>query len=838
MSLASIPRLAEIPVDQLLRNIRLRGTSEPASARLAADLAIRDRSVATLHVLAAAALPGGTWSEVQQLAQASPQDLSKVTSESAHWWAALGRVSAALATSPADLELAGAFFDVARAADPELRFNRADTLACANVYEETGRADQVRSIPIAKGVLEAGERELFDLNALADKYGSASAQWLSRANQLATEPFGLAPIFIADGDEAPFDRVRAAASPGSDEGPLISIIMTTFQRGETLLTAVRSVLAQTWRNWELLLIDDCSGEEHHVLLDKVEGLDERIRVIRREVNEGTYAARNLGIGQAKGDYVTFQDDDDWSHPERLERQVRAIIDDPAVRVVMSYALHFTDSLHVRFGGRRTRVLGSSTLMTRTADLRKVGGFDRVRKSGDTELIRRLDTIAPEGRVTLPEPLAFMRLTEGSLSRSDFGPGWVHPARSEYAEASMAWHEQITPGDYESARVTNTRPFPAPDAMLAPAMRKPRDFDVIIAGDFSEQFFHGSATALFLDAAVAAKSTVGFVHLDTPNRTQPSRRSFIAKDVRRLIDGETVRRILPNDVATAPIVVFPAPETLQFLDRSPWEVTVEQVLLVCDTGPAEVSDAALWSLRDCQDAIATVLGGTKVRLAAGELALAKQLTELTDGASPDVLPLTAHVFTPSIAPVPRGQVPVIGRVGSHDPAHWPGTRQELEAAYPSERAVDVRFLGETGPAKSLFSGSAPGWMTFASHELPVALFIQQLDVYVAASSSTLTPAENRIIHAALASGRSAVITSGTSHPFADAVVTCDVQEVASVVHKLVTDAGYAAEQRDRTQKWLARQQAPGPALQGAMGIQATQRRGSPASSEVQGECGAV
>lgn len=819
MLLESIPPLSKVSVDHLLKNIRLRGGSERNSARLAADLAIRDRSVAMLHVLATAAMPAEGWSGTVRVSRTRPLQLPEVQQESAPWWAALGRVCAALATTPADLELAGQFFDAAFVVDSRLRLNRADALACAQVYEETGRADQVRKIPVAPNALERGEHELFEFNTTLDAHGPLSGPWLALVNSLATKPYGLAPITVVEGAESAFDRVRADVQEGSQEGPLISIIMTTFQRGETLLTAVRSVREQTWRNWELLLIDDCSGTEHHALLDKVEALDTRIRVIRREVNEGTYAARNVGISHARGSYVTFQDDDDWSHPERLARQVKPLMDDPAVRVTMSYALHFTDSLHVRFGGRRTRVLGSSTLMTRTEDLRQIGGFDLVRKSGDTELIRRLDALAPQGRLVLPEPLALMRLTDGSLSRSDFGPGWVHPARSEYAEASMAWHRQITPGNYVSAKVTSTRSFPAPDAMLAPSERKPRTFDVVLVGDFSEQFFHGSAAALFLRAAVESGRTVGIVHLDSPDRSRPSRRSFIANDVRRLMDGVTIRRILPKDVAIAPVAVFASPEVMQFVERTSWDITVDEVLLACDSAPAETSEDASWGLVDCRDAIHALIGLRPTRICAHDHKLLAQLRGLEKEAQLEVLPLMGHVFVPPIAAAPQGPVAVIGRVGSHHPKDWPSAPNDLLAAYPQDGSFDVRFLGEVGPTQRLLGGVTATWLVFEGHELAVPLFIQQLDVYVIAKDrgSVLTLNECRIVYATLASGRPVVVSRGVTHPFGAAVMTCEVEQIPQVVQRLSTEPRYFSQQQQQAREWLSANGIPTSQLQRAMGL---------------------
>src|SRR5690606_6786226 len=116
-----------------------------------------------------------------------------------------------------------------------------------------------------------------------------------------------------------------------EDGPLVSVIMTTFRSDRIpLLTSVRSILEQSWRNLELIVVDDCSPPEYADVLAEIEKLDPRISVHRLPKNRGTYAARNVGIALAKGAYITGQDSDDWSHPERIARQVAPLEADPSL----------------------------------------------------------------------------------------------------------------------------------------------------------------------------------------------------------------------------------------------------------------------------------------------------------------------------------------------------------------------------------------------------------------------------------------------------------------------------------------------------------------------------
>jgi hypothetical protein len=88
--------------------------------------------------------------------------------------------------------------------------------------------------------------------------------------------------------------------------PEVSIILPTYNRADVIRRAVNSILAQTHDDWELLLVDDGSTDGTS---DIIGGLDPRIRILRQE-NAGTYVARNTGLSQARGRFITFMDSDD------------------------------------------------------------------------------------------------------------------------------------------------------------------------------------------------------------------------------------------------------------------------------------------------------------------------------------------------------------------------------------------------------------------------------------------------------------------------------------------------------------------------------------------------
>ena len=114
--------------------------------------------------------------------------------------------------------------------------------------------------------------------------------------------------------------------------PYVSVILPTFNRAQTLLRAVGSVLNQTFEDFELIVIDDGSTDETPALIGSL--TDRRLIYIQRSSNSGVSAARNSAIRASRGRLIAFQDSDDEWEPQKLERQIeRMEACDPHLGVV-------------------------------------------------------------------------------------------------------------------------------------------------------------------------------------------------------------------------------------------------------------------------------------------------------------------------------------------------------------------------------------------------------------------------------------------------------------------------------------------------------------------------
>lgn len=111
----------------------------------------------------------------------------------------------------------------------------------------------------------------------------------------------------------------------------VSVIIPTYNRADCIEKSIRSVLEQTYRDFELIIVDDGSSDNTHDVVNSID--DERIRYVKMPENRGASAARNEGIRQAAYDYIAFQDSDDMWKPDKLEKQMRTLMDNPQAGMV-------------------------------------------------------------------------------------------------------------------------------------------------------------------------------------------------------------------------------------------------------------------------------------------------------------------------------------------------------------------------------------------------------------------------------------------------------------------------------------------------------------------------
>jgi len=310
---------------------------------------------------------------------------------------------------------------------------------------------------------------------------SPSARWLELLSK-RQRAHGIEPLDVSSArpDGLPWFDTLSCKVPERTGGELVSVIVPCFRPGDGLITALRSIVAQTWEDLEIIVVDDASGPQYEEWFARAKSLDPRIRVLSLDSNGGAYRARNAGIRAASGSIVTFQDDDDWSHPRRVEMQVARLNDSGALATRSAAVRARPDMTHQWFGQSPIR-LNVSSLMLRRDALERIGPFFEVRKGADSEYQDRI--VALGGAIeNVPAPLAVVRLRPGSLSRGDFTYRWATPDRIEFRGAYEAWHRTLRPGRVALSLDPVRPPFNIPTRFELDGAR--RCLDVVYAADYS------------------------------------------------------------------------------------------------------------------------------------------------------------------------------------------------------------------------------------------------------------------------------------------------------------------------------------------------------------------
>lgn len=607
-------------------------------------------------------------------------------------------------------------------------------------------------------------------------------------------------LTVHDDAELPaFDRLRADPVPAVDAAEKITVIVTAYRPDEGLITSVRSLITQSWQNLEILVVDDASPPQYDEVLRRCVDLDDRVKLITMDSNGGTYVARNAAFDVAAGDFVTFQDSDDWAHPLRVERQVRAMLQDPGLAAVVSDALGVDDQLVVTRPGRLLQLLCTPSLMfRRRAVLPRLGYMDSIRKAADTEFLRRIEADFGRGSVLRLRDGAYtlMRQSAGSLSRAEFRSGWRHPARHAYQSAYKPWHEAIAAGTaspYLDKRPT-ARPFAAP----ARYTDEPgRGYDVVFACDWRP--FGGPQKSMLEEIAALRDRGLrtAVMHLESYRHMTAAAKPLCAP-VQELINSGDVGQVLPDDAAEVSLLVTRYPPVLQYRVGERLGFTPEKAIVLANQAPCEQDGSdRRYVPSQCHHIAREFFGVEPTWVPQGPMvraALADELdaTVLSDVDVPGVVDVGDMLPRQGF----RSDVPVLGRHARDDWTKWPADRAALLRQFPSTSTVDVRIMGGAKSAEKLLgTATPPNWIVYQPGDLDVDNFLRQLDFYVYFPHPTMIEAFGRAVVEALAAGCVTILPQRFEETFEDAALYCLPEEVPWLVQDYYRrPAAYLAQSR--------------------------------------------
>lgn len=229
---------------------------------------------------------------------------------------------------------------------------------------------------------------------------------------------------------------------------LVSIIMPAYKAEKTISDSIESVLAQTYQNFELIVIDDCSPDNTRDIVNQFATSDNRVKLISKLNNEGVSAARNTGLDHAVGDYVAFLDSDDKWKEDKLGRQLDIFNKNMDIDVIYSSYYRFNNDGIINLV-KVPRELDKNSLLKGNCigNLTSIYNFKkypniRQKKIGHEDYLFWLEMFNSSKDVKgfgIEEPLAYYRVAEDGQSISGNklkAAGWTWKIYREYLQLNL------------------------------------------------------------------------------------------------------------------------------------------------------------------------------------------------------------------------------------------------------------------------------------------------------------------------------------------------------------------------------------------------------------------
>ncbi|MDW0359742.1 glycosyltransferase family A protein [Halomonas venusta] len=297
----------------------------------------------------------------------------------------------------------------------------------------------------AKGLDEAMQ-QLALVNLPLEQRLAPLNQWLAKRKLVPLLPLesksGLAQL-----------KTRRVRTKARRRLPLVSVVVPAYNTASTINVALKSLLAQSWPNLEIIVVDDASTDGTARRVEKRARLEPKLTLIRHEKNQGAYSARNTGVKAARGAFITVHDSDDWSHPQKIERQVLALMRRASAMATQSFWVRVDEQLqplgpwHLCADWLEPN---PASVMVRREVFDTLGLWDEVTVAADNEFVGRLQKhYGTEAllKVAADVPLAFSLVQATSLTqRKTTHVRSIHcGVRHLYHQAAAWWRErQVVP----------------------------------------------------------------------------------------------------------------------------------------------------------------------------------------------------------------------------------------------------------------------------------------------------------------------------------------------------------------------------------------------------------
>lgn len=610
--------------------------------------------------------------------------------------------------------------------------------------------------------------------------------------------FGLSPLKLIENSKGlMFGNIDYNSSSKEKlGGPKISILVPVYNAEMFIDVAIESLLNQTWKNIEIIAIDDCSSDGSFGKMQELAKRDGRLKIYKNEKNLGAYPTRNKAFNLATGAYITVHDSDDWSHPQMLEVQMDVMLQYPKVKITCSAMTRAYQNLKFILRPQRENLeyihRSYPSVLIKREDMLKLGEWDGVLANADDDLVQRARVLW--GRDSIVDvlsnvPLSYFLVHKNSLTQQEgtslntltFG------IRKEYARQAIYWRSSRTREDGMVVKRTSLKdPFPIPQGLAPKNWPKNTHYDLIFISDLSLLGGTRRCNEGYIAAASEMGWRVGLFHWPRYDLKSID----IAKEYLDLTYQDNVDILVPEDEVTAEVVIIHHPPILKYeIDAVP-KILCKKVGILVNQSPMQLwsQEPFYYHAKPVEALIQKLFGRKPTWIAISPRVI--QTLGRSGGVGGNLYsdiwypPYLGHLTddVPAL-PVAFGSSRKI-KLGRHSRDHWtkwPNNTDELKSAYcANSDKIEVYLLGGAQIPEKILGEMPKNWRVFKFDSVNVPEFIKDLDFFVHYTHPDYIEEFGRNIMEAMAAGKVVILPLDYKEVFGEAAVYASPEDVESVI----------------------------------------------------------
>lgn len=637
-------------------------------------------------------------------------------------------------------------------------------------------------------------------NLLAySNFQSVPEKSLQFINQVL-DTYGIEPIGLLSDETKPvYDRLICSQNLHKVKGgPKVTVLIAVYDSADMLTTALRSLQAQTWQNLEIIVIDDCSPTTETIsVANNFADRDPRIRVYELGVNGGAYVARNHGLKIATGDFVTLHDADDWSHPKKIETQVRFLMENDSVVGCTSEQVRADNNLKFTRLTQNINLImknTSSLMWRRLPVLEKLGCWDSVRFGADTDFLRRMiEAFGKNSIVSINTgPLSFQRnLPDSSVNNR-------YTAANSEVFGFRKYYSEIRNVDLieNNLNFNTSKPiYPAPRYMRPNRVKGGgvRYFKTAICSDFRLQ---GGTTQSSVQEMIAHHKFGIDTAVIQLNRYDFNPERPIERVVLNQIDEQKISFISYGDEIECELLIIRYPPILYHFQSFFPKVRAKEIKVIINQPPMSdygPNGVVRYELDKCAENIRRYFGIDAIWHPIGPLVRdalqrhhADQLhhIRLSDSDWNNIIDISS--WDKGKRKIRQDNILRIGRHSRDHEHKWPDTKHEILAAYPDCKDVEVHILGGGRTPRKILGYTPKNWVVHNFGSIHPKEFLHEIDIWIYFANPNWIESFGRTIIEAMASGVPVILPEIYRPLFEDSVIYATPETALNLAKELHAD----------------------------------------------------